>query len=100
MNIESGVVHNLLIGIGMVASTITFFVVRLSRQIDRLKEGAAAAERDMAKMPNEQHILRLHERIDEILGTLRETNMMLGDISGQVKRIDSSGCLAKGAKCS
>lgn len=63
-------------------------VEELHKRIDEKCERIAKIEGDLKAAPTRQEVTRIHERIDEIINTSRENNLLLGQVLGQLKQIN------------
>lgn len=59
------------------------FTDQIKAKCDRI----AKVETHIASMPSNDHIIRIHDRLDQMSRDHQEVTLMLGDIGGQVKQI-------------
>lgn len=69
---------------------------RLSQNTDKIErkllikcERISKMESEMQVIPRREELVRLHTRIDEINETGKQTNLMLGELVGQVRQMNA-----------
>lgn len=48
----------------------------------------AKVEADLKAMPTRDELIRIHQRIDELNDNSKETNLLLGQLIGQIKQMN------------
>ncbi|MCX7067319.1 MAG: hypothetical protein NTW85_06475 [Methylococcales bacterium] len=59
----------------------------LDNKIAAVGSRVTLLERDISSMPSHEDVVRIHERIDTMGGSLNSTNLLIGDLSGQFKQL-------------
>jgi hypothetical protein len=67
-------------------SSIDRIEENLEGKINGVSHRVSLLERDIAKVPSHEDIVRIHERIDNMDKSQSQTNLLLGDLSGQIKQ--------------
>jgi hypothetical protein len=67
-------------------SSIDRIEENLEKTINSVSDRVSLLERDIAKVPSHEDIVRIHERIDSMDKSQSQTNLLLGDLSGQIKQ--------------
>jgi len=95
---DQELLRNIVAGLQWVTTCfLAFYAHNIGKQkattdsLDKLKDDLnqkclriAKLEGEIKAMPTQDQVIRLHDRIDEILETNRQTNFLLGELNGKV----------------
>ncbi|ASF47011.1 hypothetical protein CEK71_13535 [Methylovulum psychrotolerans] len=62
----------------------------LNKKIEEKCQRIARLEGEQKGLPTRDELTRIHERIDEIMETSRQNNLLLGELLGQTKELSRS----------
>jgi hypothetical protein len=68
--------------------TINKLEVKLETKLDDCRNRIAHLEGELKGTPNRQELVRMHERIDEVFQNIQTTQLMIGELSGQLKQMN------------
>jgi hypothetical protein len=111
MHMDAEVVRNLLMAANMLVSgsfclyvfigrrqqatveTILQLETKLETKLDDCRNRIAHLEGELKSTPNRQELVRMHERIDEVFQNIQTTQLMIGELSGQIKQMNHASKL-------
>lgn len=59
----------------------------LEARIEATNDRVNNLEKEVVQLPSNDEIVRLHERMDKLISSLMETNMLLHEMSGEIKHL-------------
>lgn len=60
---------------------------KLDDKIDTFRDRIAQVEGEIKTAPRREELVRLHERIDDVFNNIQTTQLMIGELSGQIKQM-------------
>jgi hypothetical protein len=57
-------------------------------KLDDCRNRISSLEAELKSTPNRQELVRMHERIDEVFQNIQTTQLMIGELSGQIKQMN------------
>lgn len=60
---------------------------KIDEKIDAFRDRIAQVEGEIKTAPRREELVRLHERIDDVFNNVQTTQLMIGELSGQIKQM-------------